>query len=766
MAKLGYDDNGNFVGLNNMMVRKALGANTLNVESLCQHPNINKWSHSKPFNRVIRSEHTLNGLEFARLMTEEDRIDSRYGLTYPPYSIEAIDSKTDSGVVTEYVRPELDMIGCLTEEQARKVLQYNYYTFDETGVNLKIDPDGQFYGKPYGGGKSYITYEDGKEVLHEHESICRLNDFDGYDHYSKNPFECVFKKVIDVDDNGYTTGAHFNLTIKTRRSIDNYGGLTVDNWCYRLDYPNHTPAGNGYLCVGVWSYDGQVLYGLLDATSEYDDDTAIINKHFMSLDSGNACHPTVGGYSTYEFVLTNDALNEIAVKGGLDVGLYAVIPFIVNDNIIYSREVNGTEYPLFAKGGLLKSSPYFLFAEDGVWHVKRLFFDRLRLFYNLPSDSYDPNHPQADAEYDENIEKTTAFFRAGDIANNEVVTYESATMNRQAGITSVDISTTVKQYFLSTINAHTGLVIKAGADLVNISPSKKRAITIGDYWTNDKLYFTATSRSSLSPSSSFFIGVPLCNISLKRKSDGFVTKGIIFATKDSIFLSFIPSDEDGTNYIDITLSATDMEGSQQTAIVSVPQEHTVKLFSNSIPTTNGAYRTIAFKSVTFVNEVQDSEIQYMKAFLRYFKSGYGWDTISESSDSEKDWIGITTPTQSEDSGTDGVYLQIFGDGGFQVLLRLEGNTRQETYIPYIDPTVIEGQDILSFANFTKDVSADIPIGLDENDEIIYETVTATYEYKPFDILTDVDTLCGIQVSMEDETDLKSDQYPQRPPILW
>ena len=407
-----------------------------------------------------------------------------------------------------------------------------------------------------------------------------------------------------------------------------------------------------------------------------------------------------------------------------------------------------------------------MFVEDGVWHVKRLYFDRLRLFYNLSSDYYDPNHPQGGIEYDENVNKTTAYLRVGDVANNEVVTYESATMNRQAGITSVDISTTVKQYFLSTINAHTGLVIKAGADLVNISPSKKRAITIGDYWNNDKLYFTAASRSSLSPSSSSFMGVHLCNIKLRRFSDGLITNGIIFATKDSIFLSFAPADEDGTHYRDITLSATDMEGGQQTAIVSVPQEHTVKLFSNSIPTTGDAYSTTAFKSITFVNEVQDSEIQYMKAFLRYFKSGYGWGTINESSDSEADWLGITTPTTGEDYGTDGAYLQSYGDGGFGILLRLDNNTRQETYIPYIDPTVIEGQDILSFANLTKDVSADIPIGLDENDEIIYETVTSTYEYEPFDILTDVDTLCGIQISMEDETDLRSDKYPQRPPFLW
>ena len=97
MAKLGYDDNGNFIGLNNMMVRKALGANTLNVESLCQHPNINKWSHDKPFNRVIRSEHTLNGLEFSRFMTEEDRIDSRYGLTYPQVIVSSSDGTNPDG---------------------------------------------------------------------------------------------------------------------------------------------------------------------------------------------------------------------------------------------------------------------------------------------------------------------------------------------------------------------------------------------------------------------------------------------------------------------------------------------------------------------------------------------------------------------------------------------------------------------------------------------------------------------------------------------
>lgn len=621
MAKLGYDDNGNFIGLNNIMVRKTLGANTSNVESLCQHPNINKWAHDKPFNRVIRSEHTLNGLEFARLMTEEDRIDSRYGLTFPPYSIEVIDSQTDSGVTTEYVRPELDMIGCLTEEQARKVLQYNYYTFDETGANLKIDPDGQFYGKPYGGGKSYITYKDGKEVLHEHESICRLNDFDGYDHYSKNPFECEFEKVIDKDENDYVTGVHFNLTVKTKRSIDNYGGLTIDNWHYRLDYPNHTPAGNGYLCVGVWSYDGQVLYGLLDATSEYgNDDTAIINKYFMSLDRGNAYHPTVDGYSTYKFVLTNDALNEIAVKGRLDVGLYAVIPFIVNDNIIHNIEVNKIEYPLFAKGGLLNSSPYFLFVEDGIWHVKKLYFDNFIIFgaNTRPEDVY----------YDSVLGVSTITYSITDQASGDTVVYKLSSINKRV---SYDIGADM----VTLKDMHYGATVYAGEDLINVVSTKKRRITIGDYYKSDNHYMQYGS-----------VGYrPLFQCKVKCYN------GIVDGT---IYLRYSNASASGKFYTDIFLHVANTIYALTTTIINL-------------------------KSVKIENRFNtNNDIDGIIINIISFKDGKDWNNANENNALQDD------DTLLLQSSFVNVYELRYNNNNLSTL----------HYYPYIEPIVIEGNPIM------------------------------------------------------------------------
>lgn len=668
MAKLGYDDNGNFVGLNNMMVRKTLGANTSNVESLCQHPNINKWAHDKPFNRVIRSNHTLNGLEFARFTTEEDRIDSRYGLTYPQVLTEYHNGTNPDGTTYTGIFPKVSMEGCTTEEDARAELEYRYQTFGEG--NYVIDPDGQFYGKPYGGDKSYIAYEDGKEVLHKHESICRLSDFEGYDHYSRNPFTGTFEKVVEKDDLGFVIGVYYKLRVELRRSTEDYGGLTIDNW--------HQQSGellkDCYLCVGVYDYDGYLIRGMLDAVPYDAAGSDVVDKASIKLDS--TYHPASDGISTYEFVLSNDTLNKVAESADLDSGLYAIMPFITKHPQRVAENGNPSNlYPLFVS----RTDHNFLVFEGGVWHVRRL--NKITDLF-LPNPRYELGKTQFGRTYT-------------DLLSGKNIVYDLAYINADYS-TAYDSSSNR----LAVPNMARGFVAYAGEHLIDITASKRRCITVGDYYKGENHYMRYEDDTAKG-----FFGRPLTRCKLRREEDGEIVDGEIWIRLEQqsggaqIYISFFT----GETYVDYV--AHKIKHKFETAILS-----------DSANVSNSGI----VKSITFVNDLSDGNVR-MKMFVRRFGTGYSWNNARGYLSDKVENGGILVYDTEKPS-----VLSVEDEDG-------------NTYYPYLEPSVIKDSELLNTNIMTMYYDMDEEMG-----ETDY-----TLTYRDYELLG-TESIAYVQISTDSQ----------------
>lgn len=667
MAKLGYDDNGNFVGLNNIIVRKTLGANTSNVESLCQHPNINKWSHSKPFNRVIRSNHTLNGLEFARLMTEEDRIDSRYGLTFPQVLTEYHNGTNPDGTTYTGIFPKVSMEGCTTEEDARAELEYRYQTFGEG--NYVIDPDGQFYGKPYGGDKSYyVPDENGNEVLHKHESICRLSDFEGYDHYSKNPFTGTFEKVVEKDALGFVIGVYYRLRVELRRSTENYGGLTIDNW--------HQQSGellkDCYLCVGVYDYDGFLIRGMLDAVPYDAAGSDVVDKASIKLDS--TYHPASDGISIYEFVLTNDTLNKVAESADLDSGLYAIMPFLTKHPQRVAENGNPSNlYPLFVS----RTDHNFLVFEDGVWHVRRL--NKITDLF-LPNPRYELGKTQFGRTYT-------------DLLSGKNIVYDLAYINADYS-TAYDSSSNR----LAVPNMDRGFVAYAGEHLIDITASKRRCITVGDYYKGENHYMHYMGDVLGA------YGRPLTRCKLRRE-DGVVVDGEIWLLlrqnddKADILISFFT----GETYVDYNIHKT--KHKFETVVITDADN----LANSGI-----------VKSITFVNELSGEDVR-MKMFVRRFGTGYSWNNAPGYLSDKVESGGILV----YDAETPSV-LSVEDEDG-------------HTYYPYLEPSVINDSELLN---------TNIMSMYYDMDEEMGET-DYTLTYRDYELLG-TDSIAYVQISTDSQ----------------
>lgn len=190
MARLGYDENGNIVGISTYDVARAIGASSLDVGTLCTNGNIKKWSKDKPMHVIGKPTE----------LTEADKRKANYGLDMGNEFQRTIGQQYLGGVVFD---------GDKSVETLRNELTLWKY---EDAVNENS------YGRPVGG-KWDKNYPNSEADRLAHTSWYRLSDFHGYNH-DANPIVCIDDNFRLVDDS-------YELTLNVSTSE---GGLTLWNF--------------------------------------------------------------------------------------------------------------------------------------------------------------------------------------------------------------------------------------------------------------------------------------------------------------------------------------------------------------------------------------------------------------------------------------------------------------------------------------------------------------------------------------------------------
>lgn len=449
--------------ISNYMVAKTIGVGSLSVRVLCRHKNINKWSKWKPFNRVVRASHALNGLEFVKEVGEDDLMDSRYGLQYP--SMTAIPTSSDN-TYCDITFPV--MLGAKTEDEARKATIFYYETID--GGNAVVNADGQFYGKPNG----VIRYT-ANSVEHEHYSPCRLSDFHDYDHAAKPPFyaDGGLEEIPQYDENGSYLGINYRLTLKATRPSEDYGGLTPNDMkADFVNYPNDY-LSDWYLGVLIYNRYGTEAYGIMKTVEGAEGRR---NSLFYEIGQNT---------TSFVFEMTYDYMNILANHLAGGSGVYAVIPIIARQaaygqkgNITVGNTILNDYYP-----SLQYDNNSFLPIENGVWWFTRMAVDSLTLCGN-PKNVNDMSY------IDSSISGLWRFVYGHlDAETNEEKFFPVSYTTNEVWADSMSSSNTNYYGNKALVYGYaSGVTVYADSGMKDLVASSKRKITIGDYNTGAKFY--------------------------------------------------------------------------------------------------------------------------------------------------------------------------------------------------------------------------------------------------------------------------------------
>lgn len=186
-------------GISNYEVAQVLGAGSLDVGTLCTHPNINKWAKYKPL--ALMAANDTN-----RELTEAQKKGYQEGSYTKPYGIFPVKADDMYGYALSW--PFQDLV------------------FDERGV--EIEKTEWKYSKPQAKGAVSVN-GDGVNIF------TRLSDFNGYNHLATAPLEVEWVKQyteVEVDEEmGITTETtHSGVFAKITRSVTAKNALDLSDF--------------------------------------------------------------------------------------------------------------------------------------------------------------------------------------------------------------------------------------------------------------------------------------------------------------------------------------------------------------------------------------------------------------------------------------------------------------------------------------------------------------------------------------------------------
>ena len=243
-------------GISNYEVAQVLGAGSLDVGTLCTHPNINKWSEDKPVALNATAEPNfkdtlkdIKELGYDMKNFQQGAYKKPYGVY--PAKLTGIDS-TGVGLpqsdVWEYVRLEK---GQLTGNENKVVW-------------ATTNPDGQRV---------------------ESERWARLSDFDGYNHLAIPPVKVEWLNALEITEEVYDPDNDVDKTV-TKRIGGVYAKITVPKAdSGSISFKNLLGVNSTKLQFIVVTNDGKYAYGSKSGLNSKD----IITFETIDLVNGGEC---------------------------------------------------------------------------------------------------------------------------------------------------------------------------------------------------------------------------------------------------------------------------------------------------------------------------------------------------------------------------------------------------------------------------------------------------------------------------------------------
>lgn len=182
-------------------VERTIGVASGDLGTLCTSGSINKWSKYKP----------EQYMSFNELTDEQHRNAVNLVGTIVPYGLFKKPAATGSYHCTGATVNSVESLTNQSDiETVKEGMKWNY-----EGRVRKDDnnPIGEINGKPI-----YAT---------QGGFPCRLSDFNGYDHYSKNPITIEWVKIKESDEG--LGGLFAKITYNDVDVAEDYGGLTRED---------------------------------------------------------------------------------------------------------------------------------------------------------------------------------------------------------------------------------------------------------------------------------------------------------------------------------------------------------------------------------------------------------------------------------------------------------------------------------------------------------------------------------------------------------